>query len=219
MILEVRHQAVGHRHSWPNLVRPLAMSGIDCAVVARPGAPPHYSRFARATLCWSSFSGDDTALVDELVRFGAAQPERPVLFYEEYAQLLLVSRHRDRLKEAFRFVVADPDLVESLVDKSRFGALAERLSLPVPPTRPIEPTREAAAHLGLRFPIVIKPLMRVPAWEAIAEGQKALQVETAAALDALWPRLQALGGSLLAQELVPGPESRIESYHVYVDQQ
>ena len=35
----------------------------------------------------------------------------------------------------------------------------------------------------------------------------------------LWPRLVASGTELLAQELIPGPESRIESYHVYVDEQ
>jgi predicted ATP-grasp superfamily ATP-dependent carboligase len=39
-----------------------------------------------------------------------------------------------------------------------------------------------------------------------------------AALHALWPRLVAVGMEILAQELVPGPETRIESYHVYVDE-
>jgi predicted ATP-grasp superfamily ATP-dependent carboligase len=36
-------------------------------------------------------------------------------------------------------------------------------------------------------------------------------------LQALWPRLAGLGQQLLAQEFVPGDETRIESYHVYVD--
>jgi D-aspartate ligase len=48
-------------------------------------------------------------------------------------------------------------------------------------------------------------------------SHKALEVATPAALQELWPRLVALGSNVLAQEWVPGPETRIESYHVYVD--
>ena len=36
-------------------------------------------------------------------------------------------------------------------------------------------------------------------------------------LRALWPRLIPVGIDLLAQELIPGPETRIESHHVYID--
>src|SRR5262249_4501551 len=144
-------------------------------------------------------------------------PQRPVLVYEEDAQLLLVSRHRDRLARVFRFVIAERELVEDLVDKSRFHALAERLRLPVPATRRIDPGADVSADLDLRFPIVVKPLMRSPAWDALAHGHKALQIDTPETLRALWPQLKDLARPLLAQELVPGGEDRIESYHVYVD--
>jgi D-aspartate ligase len=200
-----------------DLVRPLGLAGIRCAVVARPGAPSLYSRFAEATLCRHDFSPGDEDLVEALLRFGADEPQRPVLFYEEDAQLLLVSRHRERLAQAFHFAIADRELVENLVDKSRFCALAERLGLPVPAARTLEPTGQAPAHLDLRFPIIIKPFMRTPAWDVLARSHKALEVATPAALQELWPRLPALGSEVLAQERVPGPESRIESYHVYVD--
>jgi D-aspartate ligase len=59
--------------------------------------------------------------------------------------------------------------------------------------------------------------MRTPAWDVIANAHKALGVATPAALQELWPRLATLGANVLAQEWVPGPETRIESYHVYVD--
>jgi len=200
-----------------DMVRPLGLAGIRCAVVARPGAPSLYSRFTEATLCRDGFSAGDEELVEALLRFGAGEPQRPVLFYEEDAQLLLVSRHRERLAKAFRFVIAERELVEDLVDKSRFCALAQRLGLPVPATRTLDPSGPAPADLGLRFPIIVKPLMRTQAWDVIAKSHKALEVATLAALHELWPRLAALGSDVLAQEWIPGPESRIESYHVYVD--
>jgi D-aspartate ligase len=37
-------------------------------------------------------------------------------------------------------------------------------------------------------------------------------------LRALWPQLLEAGVDLLAQEVIPGGETRIESYHCYVDQ-
>jgi predicted ATP-grasp superfamily ATP-dependent carboligase len=156
-------------------------------------------------------------LVDALVRFGGAQRAPPVLFYEEDAQLLLVSRHRERLAKAFRFVVADATLVEDLVDKARFQALADRLHLPVPPTRRFRPAGVTPTDLGLRFPLIIKPLTRLEAWNDTWGLRKALHVDTLDALQALWPQLTAMNLDLLAQELIPGPEDRIESYHVYVD--
>ncbi|MFL5576945.1 MAG: ATP-grasp domain-containing protein [Gemmatimonadaceae bacterium] len=202
-----------------DLVRPLGLAGIGCAVVARPGGAPLYSRFARASLHWRDFWGGAEGLADALVSFGAEQPEPPVLFYEEDPQLLLVSRFRERLARVFRFVVADPTLVEDLVDKGRFQALAERHDLPVPAARRISGGEAGAAppELDLRFPVIVKPLTHRGWRRAISGSAKALQADTPEALRALWPRLAAAGMDLLVQELIPGPETRIESYHVYVD--
>jgi hypothetical protein len=83
-------------------------------VVSRPGVPSLYSRYALSRLAWDDYSGDTERLLDALVGFGTAQPEPPVLFYQEDGQILLISRHRERLAKAFRFVVADSDLVEDL---------------------------------------------------------------------------------------------------------
>jgi D-aspartate ligase len=202
-----------------DLLRPLALAGIPCAVVTRPGVPSLYSRYARHAIAWNDFSSNVEEIVDALMRFGTAQPQPPVLFYEEDAQLLLVSRHRERLSRAFRFVAADAALVEDLVDKARFQALAERLDLPVPPLRRFHPAGAAPRDLGLKFPLIIKPLTRLETWNDALGLRKALFADTPEALAALWPQLTALGLELLAQELIPGAEDRIESYHVYVDRQ
>ena len=205
-----------------DLVRPLGLAGIRCMMLARPGDPAHYSRFterhpAWENACWDGPPRPMEKHVDALVRFGSAQPEPPVLFYVTDAQLLFVSRHREQLVKAFRFVIAGAKLVEDLVDKTRFHALAERLDLPVPATRRIRPTGPRPADTGIRFPIVIKPPVRREPWQAIGGCAKVLRVDSAEMLRQLWPRLVAVGMDLLLQELIPGPETCIESYHVYVD--
>lgn len=201
-----------------DLVRALGLAGIRCAVVAPPGAPPRFSRFTRATVPWADAWEQPEELLDALLGFARRQRERPVLFYEEDRELLLVSRQRDVLAAAFRFVVPDAELVEDLVDKGRFQRLAERHEIPVPRAQWIDPTAGPASPLDLDFPVVLKPLTRrTDRWDPVARGAKALRADNAAQLAALWPQLADAGLPLVVQELVPGEENRIESYHAYVD--
>lgn len=177
-----------------------------------------HSRFTQAILPWGDFWENTDGLLEQLMSYGLRQPEPPALFYQEDAQLLLVSRHRASLAKAFRFIVPDADLVEDLVDKGRFHLLAERVGLPVPPTRRLRPTEGSEApDLDLPFPVVIKPLTRTSAWPSIGGEAKALMADSPAALRELWPRLTSASDDLLVQTVIPGPETRIESYHVYVD--
>jgi len=202
-----------------DLVRPLGLAGIKCAVAVQPGAAPRYSRYTSHVIEWASPWENPNALVDSLIDFAKTQSERPVLFYESDGELLLVSRNRERLGKYFRFVVADAVLVEDLVDKERFQKLAEKFSLPVPRARHLQPHEPFKTEdLELVFPIVVKPLTRRPElWRSVTELGKALRVNTAEELRQLWPRLAASGIELLAQELIDGPETQIESYHVYID--
>ncbi len=201
-----------------DLLQPIAAAGIPCAVVTRPGVPSLYSRFARSRLAWDDFSQNTGALLDALERFAGTQREQPVLFYEEDAQILFISRHRERLAKSFRFVIADATLVEDLLDKARFQDLARRHGLPVPPARQFHPVAVEPDHLDLAFPVVIKPLTRLERWTETFGLRKALEVKDVDALRALWPQLLDAGVDVLAQQLIPGAETQIESYHCYVDQ-
>jgi len=203
-----------------DLIRPIGLAGIRCAVVAPPRGVTTHSRFARTVIPWDDeeISRESDVLLGQLLKFGRSQPEPPVLFYEQDAQLLFVSRNRDRLSDVFRFVIADAELVEDLVDKIRFQDLAERLDLPVPPTKRVRPAADPIPEtLGLRFPVVVKPPWRRKTWDAFGEAAKVIQVNTPQALAEAWPYWAQQGSDLIIQELIPGPETRIESYHVYVD--
>lgn len=205
-----------------DLIRPLALVRIPCAVVTPTGSVVGRSRFAHSVIAadCGAISDDPGDLPEQLLRFAGAQKNTPVLFYQEDEQLLFVSRHRDRLAASFRFVVPSAELVEDLVDKARFHLLAERLRLPVPATRQIRPAAlSRPPDVDLRFPIVVKPLRRRRSWSDIGYMAKATRVDTPEALHAWWPRWTHQELDLLMQELIPGPETCIESYHVYVDAQ
>jgi D-aspartate ligase len=198
-----------------NLVRPLGLAGIRCAVVARQDATVRYSRFVDKVITWDGDWTDASDLADEMIRWASSQPIPPVLFYQDDEHLLFVSRHRQRLASVMRFKIAPADQLETIVDKIKFYELAVRLGVLMPQTTIVDP--KAAGPDDLAFPLLLKPSTRANArWPEVEANAKALRVNSADELRQLWPRLQRFGERLVAQEIVSGSEDRIVSYHVYV---
>lgn len=200
-----------------DLVRALAIAGIRSAVFIEPGNLARFSRSTVHAVDWVDTWREPQGAVGRLLEFGGAQPEPPVLFYDADWDLLIVSRYRDRLRAAFRFVVPERALVEQLVDKAKFQALAERHHLPVPAGYRL-PAGGAPPDVELRFPVVVKPLTRHHAnWRPLTRA-KAIRVNSERELRECADSLAPAGIDALVQEEVLGPESRIVSYHVYVDE-
>jgi predicted ATP-grasp superfamily ATP-dependent carboligase len=170
-----------------------------------------------------SFVDDPEGAVGQLVAWAQKRQDKPVLFYQGDHDLLALSRFRDRLSPHLRCVLPPRDLVEDLVDKLRFAALAQRLSLPVPPTLTLR--REAGgveARGWNHFPCVLKPAMRTR-WfgsrlqqRANSNTQKAVRVENRTELEHLLPLIEAHETDFVLQAAVEGGEERILSYHAYV---
>jgi predicted ATP-grasp superfamily ATP-dependent carboligase len=139
-----------------------------------------------------------------------------VLYYQTDAFTRFVSTHRDGLAGLFDFVIARTDHVEALGDKVRFQGLAEDASLPVPASCTLATAEGAPKHVPLTFPALIKPPTRDDArWDKIERNRKVVEVTDVSHLHDIWPRLQGYGGEMVLQELVPGPETEILSYHCY----
>jgi predicted ATP-grasp superfamily ATP-dependent carboligase len=200
-----------------DLIRPLGLAGIDCAVVASRGWAPARSRFTRARIPWLDPAAQAGALVQALLDFAASQDEPPVLYYQNDAAMLAISRGRDALGEAFRFLMPDAELVDALADKEGFAALAAQLELPVPLTRVIgadDPA--AAAAVDLPYPVIVKPARHDPGWRTVSSS-KAVQAGDFTALRRIAHELGPAAPRLVVQAHIPGPETRIDSYHVFVD--
>jgi predicted ATP-grasp superfamily ATP-dependent carboligase len=200
-----------------DLVRALGLAGIASAFSGDSDAPARFSRHVQAQLPWTD---DQEKIVAALLRFADEQPEPPVLYPQTDAALLMAAHHRERLGTAFRFALADTALIDELVDKDRFQALAERHSLPVPFAYRLA-IGGGHAHppaLDVAFPLIVKPLIRTREWKAVAAGGKAMHVRGPDDWAALWPRLATWRSDVVVQQLVPGPVTALESYHAYVDE-
>lgn len=201
-----------------DLLRAVARSGVRCVVAARRGDPARSSRFARRSVEWDASEPDTEAHAERLLAIARREPEPPVVFYDGDWDALLLSRDRDRLRPSLRYVIGEAELVETLLAKDRFQTLAEQLELPVPRGLLLSGDDEVPAELPCRFPVVAKPLVRRHAtWRPVARA-KAAYAESREDLVALWATLREADLPVLVQELVPGGEERIESYHAYVDE-
>jgi D-aspartate ligase len=201
-----------------DLLRAVAMAGIPCVSVSPEGALARRSRFSKAAVLYDPGISPQ-ALLERLIAFGRTVAERPVLFYQGDADTLFISRYRRELAAQFRFVIPDATLVEDLIDKARFQQLAVRLNLPVPPATWLSPDCPPSTEAHLTFPALVKPFARqLATWQPYAGRAKAVRVDSFDDLTRVWQETARLGTSVLVQQLIPGEETKVESYHAYVDE-
>ncbi|HVE74150.1 MAG TPA: ATP-grasp domain-containing protein, partial [Mycobacteriales bacterium] len=209
-----------------DLIAALGAAGVPCTAVVGRGDPARYSRFTSEVLDLPEPVRPEQ-LLDLLVAWaenqstmqaaqGQPEPSKPVLYYNTDRDLLFVSRHRTRLEQHFRFVIAEAELIEVLADKALFQQRAVALGLPVPPAKLISWSESRALQPDLRLPVILKPVTR-QRLQQLGTNAKAFRVEDADQLSGLLARWSALDVDAIAQEVIPGPESAVESYHAYID--
>ena len=199
-----------------DMLVPLARAGIPTALVAERDDPARHSRLARGFIPRLDHWTEQEAFVERLLAWASQQSDRPVLFFQTDGDLLLVSRHREALQSRFGFVIAEHEIIEKLLDKARFYELAVDLGLHAPATRSVRADDGLADAGGLRFPLLVKWARRGPT-QWIDPGAKAVKVSAQTELEQVWERLAESRLDVVVQELIEGPESRIESYHAYID--
>jgi D-aspartate ligase len=205
-----------------NMLRCFVGSGVETIVASSdPSEPTLWSRHAKKRVVIAPF-GETERVLSDLEAIGREHPARPSLFYGTDQQLLTVSRHRERLEPLFRVRLPPKDLVERLVDKSRFSELADEFALPVPTTlssHEIERVEQIIERIP--GPWLIKPNVH-DRWfelEALKTSgpKKALRVETAAELSQVLSDVRRHTPNFVVQAYIPGGEEQIYSFHAYMD--
>ncbi len=178
--------------------------------------PHHYC--CRTRLCERIIFTDTTSesMIDTLVEMGPALREKAVLFPCTDPQVLLVSRHRQRLAPWYHVVLPSPETVEMLMDKIRFYTFARENGYPIPPTRFLASMDDAEeASRELNFPCMLKPpLSGTPEWEKKSRLKAYLLTDREQFLNA-YRRYAPLSDVLIAQEWITGPVSSLYSCNCY----
>ncbi|MEM7392504.1 MAG: carboxylate--amine ligase, partial [Verrucomicrobiota bacterium] len=156
-------------------------------------------------------------LIETLCELGPTLGRKAVLFPCQDASVLLVSRHRERLKQWYEISLPDPDVVEMLGNKDRFYAFAMEHDFPLPRTFFIDNEQEALdASEQLQFPCVIKPpLSTAGEWKKYCKGKKVIDVEDRETFLEQYRICREWVDRLIVQEWIPGDESHLYSCNGY----
>ncbi|APR80568.1 Cellulose biosynthesis protein [Minicystis rosea] len=212
-------------HGDLNMLRCFVDAGVHTVVLASdPDAPCFFSRHCGQRRVIADVHKEPEAALAELLALGRLFADRPVLFYGDDATLLLVSRHREALASRYRFAMPPAELLESLVDKVRFAALARAHGLPVPRTVTSSEARTAAEIARIiRAPYILKPFSHL-GWrtsKAVRDLNvgpvKALRAESEEELARMIVRISSFSPDFVVQEYIPGGEEHVYSFHAYRD--
>jgi len=184
-------------------IRSLAFARVPVGLVSSDAADPVMrSRYAKHKRV---FPGDVlTAGVTFCDFLEAHLPHGSVLIPTSDVVVQWMASQRERLEKSFRFCIPSDRVLASLLDKSRQVETVQRFGIPVPNTvnmtRPVE-----EITTSLRFPVIIKPTTP----QALRDlGEKNRIVDSPARLRDFVAAKRDLLPGLLAQEIVPGPDSQ-----------
>jgi D-aspartate ligase len=206
-----------------SMVRALGKSGFRVAVAtANPFTKSTRSRYCKDVVEIPGWQKSPEDTLTALINWAKKHDAMPVLFYQEDLDVLWLSRFRDRIRQYFRIVLPDRELVEDLVDKSRFYPRAAECGIPIPETQIISDSGliKKLCSERTKFPCIIKPIIREVAWHRnVREGnQKALHIADRKELEEALEKLLDSLDSLIVQDAILGGEENILSYHAYVNE-
>ena len=166
----------------------------------------------------SPTSGEGLIVTLERLASGGTLGEGPaVLIPCSDAAVLAISRWRERLEAAYRFVLPDHETIEMLMDKVRFAEYATGAGLPIPATHILRTRADAeAAATALPYPAVVKPPLKDARWVAATKA-KVFRVDSADELLAIYDRYAPAADVLIAQEWIDGGETSLISANAYFD--
>lgn len=146
-------------------------------------------------------------LVDALCGLRTRFSENPVLILTQETSVVALSGLRDRIAPLYRLVMPDHTLMEQLLSKTGFQALAERHGFPIP--RAVRVTRSGGleAARGLKFPCVMKPVKRDLGY--IARFAKAYRVQSASEVERLWRDMREVIDEVIVQEWIAGGDANV----------
>ena len=205
---------VGAHANGLGVIRALGPHGIPIVSIStRPFDMAHHSRFVTERHPLPEFHARHESLV-ELLAANAGRWNGWCVYPTNDDAMSTLARHHERLSRSYRLPVQPWEIVRHIVDKDLMDALAQRAGVALP--RCYGPaTAETAAREDIRYPLLVKPIQHdrlISRFRA-----KLFLVRDATQLRAAVARLAEADSTGLVYEFIPGADSDIYVYCVYMD--
>ena len=198
-----------------HVVRTLGRLGVHVTGVADGPQSGGASRYCKQVILGS----DPAEKLDKLCAAFPAGGTQPVLIPTSDQDIDLVIDHADRLSRHFRFQESYADgMAARIMDKQSFYGLCDVHDVAYP--RLWSGTVEQIAGLGdtITYPCMIKPAL-IQMIKDQMKGQKGWIARDVREYSRHVAQIPKGAGTLLVQEIVPGPESNITLWCGYLDRQ
>lgn len=205
---------VGAHANGLGVIRALGPRGIPIASVStRAFDIAQYSRWVGERYALPALHDRHEALV-ELLEAQAGRWKGWVVFPTNDDALTALAQHHERLSRTYRLTVQPWEVAAPLVDKDQMDALAARVGIELPvcfgPA-----TAKTAARTDLRYPVLVKPIQHDRLISLF--GTKLFLARDAGELRTAIKRLATAECEGLVYDFIPGPDSNIYVYCVYMD--
>jgi D-aspartate ligase len=192
--------------------RVLASRGVPVIAVANDE-----EHFCCRTKCCERILFARTGLMNTLESLGGQLKQKAVLFPCTDDSVLFVSRNRHILGKWYHIVLADPDVVETMMDKAKFYVFARNHGFSIPATFFLHDSDDLAEAAGkLRYPCVLKPHYRDSLWTSNTTF-KAFKVGSSEELGGLFNHYKKWTDCFIAQDWIVGPDGNHFTCNCYFD--
>jgi len=183
-----------------------------CESTWRAGA---YTRLCHKKYYCNGFGSPK--LIEDLIELGRRFSVKPVLILTDDITVLLVSKHRQRLSSYYHLLLPTNDVIDLLVDKTRFALYAKENNFSVPRTWVINNRDDLEkASEEVRFPCFVKPRYRNEEWQKNAYP-KGFRSRSRDDLMPLYDMLHSTEEHYVLQEWIEGPDTELHMCQVLFD--
>ena len=162
--------------------------------------------------------GTVEAAAEEILAAAAAHAGPVFILPTDDGLVAELSRLRDHLPGNARLSFPAHDVVETLLDKTRFAEWASREGFPIPRSRIAGSMEELESLLrGWRMPSILKPLIRTPAWQRASPVDKGFRLESFRDLEKIPFRLFDAAPAYVLSEWIEGEDSDVYFCLTYLD--
>lgn len=212
-----------------DLVRSLGMANIRVSVASSQHDDiAFYSRHCHGRLLLPEFEPEHyETILKRLIAWVHPEGDKPVLYYISDPELTFVWKFREELKNYYRFLLPNDEVLESLFNKVLFNNLRERHHLPIPYAKTVHTMGELREVIDeVEFPCIVKPAFSHDwKWESedlldkFGPYKSALRrFENKDMLLAFCESLPERPAGYLVQSYIDGRDENIVSFHGYFDE-
>lgn len=189
------------------VARSLAPSGIRCIGIAGSQWHPAHETRTASIVHTASWAAED--VVEALLTLGRQLNAPAPLIITKDLAVLIVSEHREKLRQFYRFHLPSREIVQTLMNKQRFQARAETEGWPVPRTWSFEDERQVTEGVeGLPYPCIVKPRIKNRKFRS-QDLPKAFKVSSPDELLAVYGKIAASEPEVVVQEWIEGGDERV----------